>query len=129
MKKYLVIFLTALFLLNHVKAQPRMDDVVNVLNGSSIESIVKYFDNVVDITLNNNQSTYSKSQAEMVIRNFFSKNAVTSFKIKYKGNSADDQAFYLIGDMKTNGHGIYRVYLFFKIKGKDHYLQEMKIEQ
>ena len=118
-----------MFILNSVAAQPRMDDVDNVLNGNSIENIVKYFDKVVDITLNNNQTTYSKSQAEMVIRNFFSKNAVTSFQIKYKGNSADDQAFYLIGDMKTNGHGKYRVYLLFKVKGKDHYLEEMKIEQ
>src|ERR1700748_208964 len=105
MKKYLTIFLTAMLILNNVTAQPKMDDVVSVLNGSSIENIVKFFDNVVDITLNNNQSTYSKSQAEMVIRNFFNKNAVTSFKIKYRGNSSDDQSFYLIGDMKTNGHG------------------------
>lgn len=129
MKKYLIIFLTTMLMLNNVTAQPKMDDVVTVLNGSSIENIVKYFDNVVDITLNNNQSTYSKSQAEMVIRSFFNKNAVTAFKIKYKGNSSDDQSFYLIGDMKTNGHGVYKVYLFFKIRGKDHFLQEMKIEQ
>jgi Asp-tRNA(Asn)/Glu-tRNA(Gln) amidotransferase C subunit len=117
-----------MFVLNHVTAQPKMDDVVNMLNTNNIENIVKYFDNVVDITLDNNQSTYSKSQAEMVIRNFFNKNDVSGFKIILNGNSSDDQAFYLIGDMKTNGHGQYKVYLFFKIKGKEHLLQEMKIE-
>jgi hypothetical protein len=129
MKKYLAIFFIAVFIVNHLAAQPRMDDVVTSLNGNSIENIVRYFDNVVDITLNNNQSTYSKSQAEMVIRNFFSKNAIYAFRIKYKGNASDDNSFYLIGDLKTNGHGVFRVYFFFKQKGKEHYLQEMKIEQ
>jgi hypothetical protein len=129
MKKYLIIFLTIMFVFNDINAQPKMDDVVTVLNNSSVENVVQYFDNVVDITLNNSQSTYSKSQAEMVIRNFFTKNAVTSFRIKYKGNDAYDSSFYLIGDFKTKGHGVFRVYMFFKYKGNNHFLQEMKIEQ
>jgi hypothetical protein len=118
-----------MFVFDNIHAQPKMDDVVNVLNNSSVENVVKYFDNVVDVTLNNNQSTYSKSQAEMVIKNFFTKNAVTSFRIKYKGNDAYDSSFYLIGDLKTKGHGIFRVYMFFKYKSNNHFLQEMKIEQ
>ena len=129
MKKCIAIFLTAMLVFSSITAQPKMDDVVGVLNSNKLENIVKYFDNMVDITLNNNQSTYSRSQAEVVIRSFFSKNAITSFKIKYKGNDADDSSFYLIGDMKTKGNAIFHVYLFFKHKGNDHFLQEMKIEQ
>jgi len=129
MKKRLIIFLTAILVYNSLLAQPTMGDVVGSLNANGIENVVKYFDDVVDITITNTQSTYSKSQAEMVIQNFFVKNAATSFHIKYKGNDADDSSFYLIGDLETRKNGSYRVYLFFKHKGKDYFLQEMKIEQ
>ena len=114
--------------MNTVVAQSKMDDVIGVLNGDKMENIVNYFDNVVDITLNNNQSTYSKSQAEMVFMKFFNKNAVSSFQVTLKGGSSDEQSFYLIGNMKTNGHGKFRVFMQFKIKGKEYFLQEMKIE-
>jgi len=109
-------------------AQPKMNEVVSMLSGSNIDKVIMYFDNVVDITINDNQSTYSKAQAEMVVKNFFDKNDVSGFQVKYKGVAPNDESFYLIGDLKTKGHGVYRVYFFFKQKGKSHVLQEMKFE-
>jgi hypothetical protein len=128
MKKYLSIFFTAMLLFNNVMAQPKMAEVVNMVSGNNIGNVVKYFDNVVDITINDNQSTYSKAQAEMVMKNFFDKNNVSGFQVKYKGVAPNDESFYLIGDLSTKGRGVYRVYFFFKQKGKGHVLQEMKFE-
>ena len=129
MNRCLVIFFILLFSLSAATAQPQMDDVVNVLNGGTLENVGRYFDNVVDITIDNNQSTYSQSQAKMVIKNFFNKNSVKSFQIKYKGNATDEESFYLIGELKTFSHGTYRIYFYFRQKGKEPFLQELKIEQ
>lgn len=128
MKRYLSIFITAILLMNQAMAQPKMVDVVNVLSGDKIGNVVKYFDKVIDITINDNQSIYSKAQAEKVVKDFLSKNNAFVFSVKYKGIAANDDSFYLIGDLKTKGHGVYRVYLFFKQKGTGHFLQEMKFE-
>lgn len=114
--------------MNQAMAQPKMVDVVNVLSGDKIGNVVKYFDKVIDITINDNQSIYSKAQAEKVVKDFLSKNNAFVFSVKYKGIAANDDSFYLIGDLKTKGHGVYRVYLFFKQKGTGHFLQEMKFE-
>lgn len=128
MKRYFSIFFTAMLLFTQVTAQPWMVDVKNELGGERIHNIVKYFDKVVDITINDKQSIYSRAQAEMVVLNFLNKNNAGVFLIKYKGVGANDDSFYLIGDLKTRGHGIFRVYLFFKQKGTEHFIQEMKFE-
>jgi hypothetical protein len=74
MKKYLALLITSIFMwVGTVIAQPQVDDVIQALNSGDLGNMVKYFDNVVDITLNNDQSTYSKTQAEMVIKSFLTK--------------------------------------------------------
>jgi hypothetical protein len=93
--------------------------------------MVKYFDNVVDITLNDDQSTYSKTQAEMVIRKFLSKNSAKSFQVtftSYRGDVSNYNSFVVIGELKNNTRGNYKVYFFFKQKGKVHFIQKIKFE-
>ncbi|MFT4062593.1 MAG: DUF4783 domain-containing protein [Edaphocola sp.] len=108
---------------------PQQRDIAKTLNDGNIENVSKYFDNVVDVALGAGQTSYSKHQAEMVLRNFFEKNKVQSFSIKYRGDSPADNSFYLIGQLKTVSNEQYKVFLFFKEKNKVHYLQEIKIEQ
>ncbi|MFA6060513.1 MAG: DUF4783 domain-containing protein [Taibaiella sp.] len=129
MKKYLALLITSIFMWGAVIAQPQLDDVIQALNSGDLENMVKYFDNVVDITLNNDQSTYSKTQAEMVIKSFLTKNSAKSFQVRYKGNVSGDSSFFVIGELKSNAHGIYKVYFFFKQKGKLHFIQKIKFEQ
>lgn len=128
MRKYLALFLAAIFVYGSVLAQPQVDDVYKMLNAGEIANVVKYFDKVVDITINDDQSTYSKSQAEMVLRSFISKNPVLGFLIKHKGNAASDNSTFLIGELRTT-RGTYKVYLGFRQKDKNFLLQQIKFEQ
>lgn len=127
MKKYLALIFAAIFVFGSVCAQPQVDDVSNSLNKGEISNVIKYFDKIVDITINNEQSTYSRSQAEMVVRNFFSKNRTKSFSVRYKGTAASDNTVYLIGELKT-ANGQYKVYLSFKQKERSILLQQIKFE-
>lgn len=129
MKRYLALLIASVCFWGSVVAQPQIEDVTKALNGGDLQNMVKYFDNVIDITLNNDQSTYSKSQAEMVIRNFLTRNSAKSFQVKYKGNASGDNSFFIIGELRSNAHSIYKVYFFFKQKGKLFLLQKIKFEQ
>lgn len=131
MKRYLALLIASIFMWGVVIAQPQVDDVTQALNGGDLGNMVKYFDNVVDITLNNDQSTYSKTQAEMVIRKFLAKNSAKSFQVTfttYKGDVANYNSFIIIGELKNNARGSYKVYFFFKQKGKFHFIQKIKFE-
>ncbi|WP_118972711.1 DUF4783 domain-containing protein [Taibaiella koreensis] len=128
MRKYLAIFIAAIFVFGSVFAQPQVDDVSNSLNKGEVSNVVKYFDKIVDITINNDQSTYSKSQAEMVVKSFFSKNQARSFFVRHKGVASSDNSVFVIGELKT-ANGPYRVYIFFKQRDKNYWLQQIKFEQ
>jgi hypothetical protein len=127
MKKYLILIIASVFLWTGLNAQPQVTSVSAALNGTTVESMVKYFDNVLDITINNEQSTYSKAQAEMVIKSFCSKNSIKPF-LSTQGGLRNENSFFIIGVVKGAGRNRYKVFLYFKQKGKANVLQQMKFE-
>jgi len=105
-----------------------LNSITSAMKAGDVGGVTRFMDNVVDITINNNQSTYSKTQAEMVLRDFFNKNAPKAFNIEHTGNSADQTSFYSIGYLTTAG-GRYRIYIFLKQKDGGYILQELKFEK
>ena len=128
MTKYLALTLAAIFMCLFVFGQPSVEDVKKALGEGAVSNVVKYFDKVVDITINSEQSTYSKSQAEMVLKKFFEKNPPKTFFLKHKGSAPSDNSLFVIGELHT-AQTLYRTYLFFKVKDKVYYLQEIRLEQ
>lgn len=128
MKKYLALIFTVLLMLGHVFAQPQIDDVQQGLKAGAVDNIIKYFDKVVDITIDDDQSTYSKSQAERVLKSFFSKVNIKSFLVKHKGSAASDNSLFVIGNL-TTAHGMYTVFIFFKQKDNNYLIQQIRFEQ
>lgn len=128
MKKYLLSILLVLFMVQSVAAQRYIEDINQAMQAGDMALIARYFDKIVDITIANESTTYSKSQAEMVLKDFFGKNAVNSFKLTNRGG--DSANTYLIGRLNTKG-GNYILYLFLKKKSKEDeaILQEIKIER
>jgi len=55
-----------------------LDNMPALIRGGNSREVAKYFDNNVEITILDRESTYSRVQAEMVLRDFFSKNSVQS---------------------------------------------------
>ena len=124
------ILLTGLFTLfvTFAKAQA-LDEVVNGVRNGNIAQISRYFDNVVVITIGNNQSTYSKTQGEMVLKDFFNKNVPRSFNLLQGGNAPGNNTNkFAIGNLTTN-NGNYQVYVLLKLKDGSYYLQEIRFER
>lgn len=108
--------------------QKVVDQTVQAISANNVSKIAGSFDKVVDVTLNNEQSTYSKSQATIVLKKFFSKHNIKSFTVKHKGSPADNSSVYLIGTVFTEDGDTFRLYLFFKQKNDGLYLQEVRID-
>ena len=129
MKKLLLSFLFVFCLLFQAFAQTQVEVVTKALQSGNAVEIAKQFDKVVDITINNEQATYSKSQGEMILKNFFNSHAVVSFTAKHKGSPTNNNSIYLIGDLITKDSKKFRIYLYFKQKSGTLLLQEVRFEE
>src|SRR6476646_8900408 len=102
-----------------------MDAVVTAIRAGNVNQLSSFFDVRVDITLPDKSDTYSKTQAEMVIGDFFNTNVVQNFKITQQGESGG--TVYCAGILQTRS-GNYRTTLFFRQKGDKHFLQEIRFQ-
>jgi hypothetical protein len=102
-----------------------LDEVAFAMRSGNAGQLSRFLDNRVDISLPDKSDTYSKSQAEMIIRDFFSTNGVQNFQVKHKGQNGGSE--YCIGVLQTR-NGDYRTSLFMKQKGDQQLLQELRFQ-
>jgi hypothetical protein len=105
-----------------------LDDVTLAFKNADQRLLSKYFGNKIEITLLDQSNVYSKSQAEMVMKDFFGKYDPIEFQILYKNNPSNDAARFAIGQLDTRA-GKFRIYFILKTSDAGIYLQEMRFEQ
>ena len=103
-----------------------VDEVISAIKNGSVSQLSKYFDNTIEITLTDKVNTYSKSQGELVLKDFFSNNEVKDFEIVHKGENGGAQ--FIIGTLNTK-NGEYRTTIYMKQKGDKQLLQELRFEK
>ncbi|MBS1659861.1 MAG: DUF4783 domain-containing protein, partial [Bacteroidetes bacterium] len=59
-----------------------LDEITFAMRAGNANQLSRYLDTRVDISLPEKSDTYSKIQAEMIIRDFFSTNGVQNFLVK-----------------------------------------------
>lgn len=92
--------------------------VSKIIKIGNAKDLVKQFHTTVELNIDGKEASYSKSQAEAVLKNFFSKNPPTAFTINHKGASKSGLP-YAIGQYK-NDLGNYRVLIRLKeVNGKN----------
>jgi hypothetical protein len=104
------------------------DTIISVVNDDVISNIAAaitvgdakklatYFNSTVDLTLPSGDGTYSKSQAEMMVKNFFTQNPPVSFKINQQGSSKEGSQF-SIGTLVTKTAKFRTYFLLKKVNG------------
>ena len=103
-----------------------IDEVISAIKGGSASQLSKYFDQTIEITLADKANTYSKTQGELVLKDFFNNNGVKDFEIVHKGENGGTQ--YIIGTLNTK-NGEYRTTIYIKLKGEKQLLQELRFEK
>jgi hypothetical protein len=124
MKRFLLISSVFAFLMSFTILSG-INEVIGDLKAGNSSEIAKYFDNTVEITLPEKSNSYSKSQGELILRDFFNTNAVKGFTIIHQGENAGSQ--YCIGTLITKS-GSFRTTIYMKQKGDKQIVQEIRFE-
>jgi hypothetical protein len=109
----LVVFTTSIFasyIMN--RSNDIIADIGTAIKSGSASNVSKYFNSTLDLTTPDNEGTYSKTQAELILKDFFTKNTPDSFTINHNGSS-NDGSLYAIGTYVSKGNS-YRTYFLLK---------------
>ncbi|SHM60993.1 protein of unknown function [Cyclobacterium lianum] len=93
-------------------AQEENNSLKIAFQQGSIREITRFLDDMVEISLDNDKRDYSRSQAEIVLRDFFRNNPAENFDLQHEGQTGDNLS-YLIGTY----HSLERKYRVL-IRGK-----------
>jgi hypothetical protein len=124
MKRFFTLLTIGAFLSSFVVFSS-IDEVITAMKAGNSADIARFFDNTVEINIPDKTNNYSKSQGELVLKDFFSSNSVKSFDVIHKGENSGSQ--YCIGTLVTR-NGSYRTTIFMKKKGDKQVLQEITFE-
>ena len=102
-------------------------DIGTALKAGSSKELIKFCNQTVEIKINGESSNYSKAQAEVILRDFFSKNAPKSFTYIHQGSSPEGLK-YTIGRY-THNDGAYRVVMFIKKIGDKYLIDTLNFSQ
>src|SRR5580692_2213589 len=102
-----------------------LDDITYAIRLGNAGELSRFLDNRVDISLPEKTDNYSKIQAEMIIRDFFSTNGVRNFVVRKTGYSGSAQ--YCVGVLQTK-NGDYRTTLFTRQKGDRLLVEELRFQ-
>jgi len=102
-----------------------IDEVIAALRSGNPTQVSGFFDDNVELTLPDKNDSYSKAQAQLIIKDFFANNGVKGFELKHKGDSPGGH--YCIGTLQTNA-GNFRTNVFMKIKNGKEYVKEIRFQ-
>jgi len=89
-----------------------INNVRAAIRAGSSKELVKSFNNTVELNFDGEKSSYSRTQAEFVLRDFFKKYPPTDFQYIHQGASKQGLT-YVIGKY-TFSNGSFRVLLYVK---------------
>lgn len=124
MKRYLPLLI--LFIVASSFVTISFTQIINALKTGDSKELGRYFDTTIEITLPSKSNSYSKSQAELVLKGFFNDNKVKGFEIIHESENGNSQ--YCIGNLSTS-NGSYRTTIFVKQKGEKQLVQELRFEK
>lgn len=91
----------------------------------NVEVLSSFLDDNIDLTVLKDEGIYSKAQAKVILKTFFTANSPGTFTVQHQGGN--EQTAYIIGTLQTNGTN-YRVYYLSKKNGNKTVIQKLRIE-
>jgi len=125
MKKIALLSFGLVALLSSFRLQSGIEDVIDALKSGNASGVAKHFDTYIDITMPDKSSNYSKSQAELIIKDFFANNGIKNFELKHKGDNENGQ--YCIGTLQTK-NGNFRTTVYMRMKGNKQVIQDIRFQ-
>lgn len=101
--------------------------VSKALNSGDGAALAKEFHWSVELSILEEESVYSRTQAEQIMKKFFNAHPVVKYTTVHKGSS-NDGAKFEIGTLSTKGNVSYRTYFLMKGKGNKQQIHQFRIE-
>ena len=126
MKKiFTPVLVLALVVASSFNSLTGIDEVISALRSGNSAELSKYFDDNVELTLPDKSDSYSKAQAQLIVKDFFGNNGVKGFDLKHKGDSPGGH--FCIGTLQTNS-GNFRTNVFMKTKNGKEVVKEIRFQ-
>jgi len=106
-------------------ARSGMDDIISALRNGNANELVKYVDDNIEISLPGKSDSYSRSQALVILQDFFSNNGVKTFEVKFKGDNGGSQ--YCVGTLQTRSGNFRTTFLLTNRNGKQ-FVKEIRFQ-
>ena len=119
---FLFIFLARIF-----SASDIIDDVASSFKDGNASEISKYFSSNVGITVLEKEGTYSVSQSQLILKDFFAKHPPINVKIIHKVLSNPEYKLGVILYHSTKG--IFRISFDLKKTGGNFNITQIRIEE
>lgn len=104
------------------------DDISMAIRSGNSKQLGSFFNNTVDLTIMNQEDVYGKAQAELILKDFFSKNTPSNFSVKHQGTSKEGSK-YVIGNLLTAQGNNFRTYYLLRMINGKFYIQEFRFEE
>ncbi|MCX6287516.1 MAG: DUF4783 domain-containing protein [Bacteroidetes bacterium] len=113
-----IIFFSCMLMSWHAfcQADPS-SEIIDVLRKGNSSGLGKYFNEMVDLNIPGFKELYSKTQAERIIKDFFSNKPVSSVSVNREGNSPDGSK-YTMGSLTAGGKKYNLFFLLRKSNGE-----------
>lgn len=126
MKKIITLLCTVAFVfLSAFQTTSNVDNVISALRGGNASALAKYVDENIEIALPSKSDTYSRSQAVVILQDFFQNKGVRDFDVKFKGENGGSE--YCIGTLQTRS-GNFRTTFFMSNRNGKQFLKEIRFQ-
>jgi len=102
------------------------NDIAIAFKVGTAKELSRFFNENLELEVEEKESIYSRSQAERIMDNFFTKYPPKNFKFVHKGGKKEAQ--YAIGKLITF-NGNFRVYMLLKTKNGKKLIHQLRIEK
>lgn len=123
--KYLSLLILLCSFLPAAHADP-IDGVVWLIKQGNITRLSQLFESTIEITVNNQEDTYSKAQAAALLTKFFADHKLVKVTLLHKVNTNEKFLFGVAS--YTSSDGVYRISYTFNQIGGSMKIIEMRIE-
>ena len=128
MNRFLLLLFLFILSASFLSAQDKIySDIERAFQRGDEKAILNHAADRVLLDIDKKESVYSKAQAAMILRDFFTKNRTSSFKLIFKGNAKGSSA-YAVGVLES-GAKKFRVTITLKETSGVFKIEQLSIEE
>jgi hypothetical protein len=103
------------------------EEIYSAIKAGNSKVLAQYFNSNVELVILDKEGVYSKIQAELILREFFTKNIPITLVKRHEGKSGRDASKYVICTLTTSKNQ-YRVYFVMKNNNGNFTIHQFRIE-